>query len=130
MTIDAGELYPIVEAIVRRIAVRVKDTLTELRPEVAADIYDRGVILTGGGAFEVLGPMVPQVAAGVVKALAVSSDRRNPALPEVPTFSLPGWALAKASASFSVAKRELAATNTPMSKKPSVATGAKSFTGS
>ena len=50
MTIDAGELYPIVEAIVRRIAVRVKDTLTELRPEVAADIYDRGVILTGGGA--------------------------------------------------------------------------------
>ena len=30
--------------------LRVKDTLTELRPEVAADIYDRGVILTGGGA--------------------------------------------------------------------------------
>ena len=34
----------------RRIAGLVKDTLTELRPEVAADIYDRGVILTGGGA--------------------------------------------------------------------------------
>jgi len=48
--ITAGEVYPIVEAIVRRIAIRVKDTLTELRPEVAADIYDRGVILTGGGA--------------------------------------------------------------------------------
>lgn len=48
--ITAGEIYPIVEAIVRRIATRVKDTLTELRPEVAADIYDRGVILTGGGA--------------------------------------------------------------------------------
>lgn len=48
--IDAGEVYPIVEAIVRKIAQRVKDTLTELRPEVAADIYDRGVILTGGGA--------------------------------------------------------------------------------
>ncbi len=48
--ITAGEVYPIVESIVRRIAVRVKDTLTELRPEVAADIYDRGVILTGGGA--------------------------------------------------------------------------------
>jgi len=48
--ITAGEVYPIVEAVVRRIAVRVKDTLTELRPEVAADIYDRGVILTGGGA--------------------------------------------------------------------------------
>src|SRR5204863_6631795 len=48
--VDAGEIFPIVEGIVRRIALRVKDTLTELRPEVAADIYDRGVILTGGGA--------------------------------------------------------------------------------
>ena len=48
--ITAGEVYPIVEAIVRKIAIRVKDTLTELSPEVAADIYDRGVILTGGGA--------------------------------------------------------------------------------
>ena len=36
-------------------------------------------------AFEILGPMLPQVQAGVVKALAVSSDRRNPALPAVPT---------------------------------------------
>jgi rod shape-determining protein MreB len=48
--VTSGEVYAIVEAIVRRIAIRVKDTLTELRPEVAADIYDRGVILTGGGA--------------------------------------------------------------------------------
>ncbi len=48
--VDAGEVFPIVEAIVRRIAERVRDTLTELRPEVAADIYDRGVIITGGGA--------------------------------------------------------------------------------
>ncbi|MBK7391938.1 MAG: rod shape-determining protein [Chloracidobacterium sp.] len=48
--ITSGEIYPIVEGIVRRIALRVKDTLTELQPEVAADIYDRGVILTGGGA--------------------------------------------------------------------------------
>ncbi|HXF43019.1 MAG TPA: rod shape-determining protein [Pyrinomonadaceae bacterium] len=48
--ITAGELYPVVENVVRRVAILVKDTLTELRPEVAADIYDRGVILTGGGA--------------------------------------------------------------------------------
>lgn len=48
--ITSGEVYPIVEGIVRRIAERIKDSLTELRPEVAADIYDRGVILTGGGA--------------------------------------------------------------------------------
>jgi len=48
--VTTGEVYPVVEAVVRRIAALVKDTLTELRPEVAADIYDRGVILTGGGA--------------------------------------------------------------------------------
>lgn len=48
--VTAGEVYPIVEGIVRRIAANVSDTLTELRPEVAADVYDRGVILTGGGA--------------------------------------------------------------------------------
>ncbi len=48
--ITSGEIFPIVESMVRRVALRVKDTLTELRPEVAADIYDRGVILTGGGA--------------------------------------------------------------------------------
>ncbi len=48
--ITIGELYPIVESIVRRTAQIVSDTLTELRPEIAADIYDRGIILTGGGA--------------------------------------------------------------------------------
>ena len=48
--ITIGEVYPVVENIVRRVAQIVSDTLTELRPEVAADIYDRGIILTGGGA--------------------------------------------------------------------------------
>jgi tripartite-type tricarboxylate transporter receptor subunit TctC len=36
-------------------------------------------------AFEIAGPMVPQVQAGAVKALAVTSDKPNPALPGVPT---------------------------------------------
>lgn len=48
--ITVGELYPVVEAIVRRIALIISDTLTELQPEVAADIHDRGILLTGGGA--------------------------------------------------------------------------------
>jgi tripartite-type tricarboxylate transporter receptor subunit TctC len=43
-------------------------------------------------AFEIVGPMVPQVSAGVVKILAVSSARRNPALPEVPTVQQAGVA--------------------------------------
>lgn len=50
VTVTAGEIYPIVEDIVRRIAQVIQDTLTELRPEIAADIYDRGILLTGGGA--------------------------------------------------------------------------------
>jgi len=48
--ITIGEIYPVVEGIVRRVAQVVADTLTELQPEVAADIYDRGILLTGGGA--------------------------------------------------------------------------------
>ncbi len=48
--VTAGEVYPIVEEIVQKIARVVQDTLTELRPEIAADIYDRGILLTGGGA--------------------------------------------------------------------------------
>jgi tripartite-type tricarboxylate transporter receptor subunit TctC len=43
-------------------------------------------------AFEVLGPMVAQVQAGAVRALAVSSAQRNPALPEVPTVQQAGVA--------------------------------------
>jgi tripartite-type tricarboxylate transporter receptor subunit TctC len=43
-------------------------------------------------AFEIAGPMVPQVQAGAVKVLAVSSDKRNPALPDAPTVQQAGVA--------------------------------------
>ncbi len=43
-------------------------------------------------AFEVGGPMLPQVSAGVVRALAVASAQRNPALPAVPTVQQAGVA--------------------------------------
>ena len=33
-----------------KIVEGISETLTELPPEVAADIYDRGIVLTGGGA--------------------------------------------------------------------------------
>lgn len=36
-------------------------------------------------AFEILGPTLGQIAGGAVRALAVTGDQRNPALPEVPT---------------------------------------------
>jgi rod shape-determining protein MreB len=48
--ITVGEIYPVIEEIVRRMALLISDILTELRPEVAADIHDRGILLTGGGA--------------------------------------------------------------------------------
>jgi tripartite-type tricarboxylate transporter receptor subunit TctC len=48
-------------------------------------------------AFEVVGPMVSQVSAGAVKALAVSSNQRTLALPDVPTVQqagVPGYNVA------------------------------------
>jgi tripartite-type tricarboxylate transporter receptor subunit TctC len=43
-------------------------------------------------AFEIAGPMVPQVQAGAVKALAVTSQRPNPSFPQVPTVQQQGIA--------------------------------------
>ena len=43
-------------------------------------------------AVEILGPLLPQVQGGAVRVLAVSSGRRNPALPEVPTVIQSGVA--------------------------------------
>lgn len=48
--ITVGELYPVAHFVVRKIAEVVRETLTDLPPEVAADVYDRGITLTGGGA--------------------------------------------------------------------------------
>ena len=48
--ITAGELYPVVLQVVRKIVEVLNTTLTELSPEVGGDIYERGIILTGGGA--------------------------------------------------------------------------------
>lgn len=48
--ISAGEIYPVAQEVVRRIVEGISSTLGELAPEVAGDIYDRGIILTGGGA--------------------------------------------------------------------------------
>jgi rod shape-determining protein MreB len=48
--ITAGEVYTITQPIIRRIAEEVRTLLADLSPEVAGDIYDRGLIMTGGGA--------------------------------------------------------------------------------
>lgn len=48
--VTAAEVYAVTLPIIRRIADGVSLMLTELAPEVAGDIYERGLILTGGGA--------------------------------------------------------------------------------
>jgi rod shape-determining protein MreB and related proteins len=48
--ITAGEIFPVAQHVVHKIVESVGTTLTELPPEVAGDIYERGIILTGGGA--------------------------------------------------------------------------------
>ncbi|HEX2269507.1 MAG TPA: rod shape-determining protein [Pyrinomonadaceae bacterium] len=48
--VSAAEVHAITMPIIRRIAEEVRTMLTELAPEVAGDVYTRGVILTGGGA--------------------------------------------------------------------------------
>ncbi len=46
-------------------------------------------------AFEMLAPVVPQAKSGAVRILAVASERRNPAFPDIPTVAesgVPGYA--------------------------------------
>src|SRR6266850_1227032 len=50
LEISAGEVYPVAHEVVRKIVDIISTTLTELPAEVAGDIYDRGIIMTGGGA--------------------------------------------------------------------------------
>ncbi len=48
--VSVAEVYSVTLPIIRRIADEVRSTLSELPAEVAGDIHDRGLILTGGGA--------------------------------------------------------------------------------
>jgi len=48
--ISAGEIYPVVHELIRKIEEIISKALTEIPAEVAGDIYARGIILTGGGA--------------------------------------------------------------------------------
>jgi rod shape-determining protein MreB len=47
--VSAEEVYGVTQNVVRKIADAVRETLADLPPEVAADLHDRGLILTGGG---------------------------------------------------------------------------------
>lgn len=47
--VTAEEVYGVTQAVMRKIAEAVRETLADLPAEVAADLHDRGLILTGGG---------------------------------------------------------------------------------
>lgn len=47
--ITAGEIYPVAQEVVRKIVDGITKSLTELPPEVAGDVYERGITLIGGG---------------------------------------------------------------------------------
>ncbi len=48
--VTSAEICVAAESVISRVSRVVQRALGELQPEVAADIYDRGLILTGGGA--------------------------------------------------------------------------------
>jgi rod shape-determining protein MreB len=51
-TIDVSgeDVAKAVQEVVQAIIEAIKDTLEETSPEIAADVIDRGIVLTGGGA--------------------------------------------------------------------------------
>jgi rod shape-determining protein MreB len=50
INVTAEEIYAVAQPVLHKIVGAVRNALAELPPEVAADIYDRGLIVTGGGA--------------------------------------------------------------------------------
>ncbi|GAC1446110.1 MAG: rod shape-determining protein [Pyrinomonadaceae bacterium] len=48
--LTAEEIYEVAQPVVQRITEFVRASLAELPPEVSADVFERGFILTGGGA--------------------------------------------------------------------------------
>ena len=48
--IDAEDVAKAIQEVVQNIIVAIKETLEETSPEIAADVIDHGIVLTGGGA--------------------------------------------------------------------------------
>lgn len=48
--IEAGDVAEAIQDVVQDIIVAIKETLEQTSPEIAADVIDHGIVLTGGGA--------------------------------------------------------------------------------
>ena len=48
--VNAVDVAEAIQEVVQDIIVAIKETLEETSPEIAADVIDHGIVLTGGGA--------------------------------------------------------------------------------
>ena len=75
ITIDATEIYEAIKEVVANIIQIVKETLEETPPEISADVIDRGIVLTGGGAM--LNGLTEAISAAVDVPVFVANDPLN-----------------------------------------------------
>jgi len=73
--VTSDEVCVAAQSVAQRIARVVQRGLVELSPEVAADIYDRGLMLTGGGAL--LEGMAPFLQSETRLSAHISEDPRH-----------------------------------------------------
>ena len=50
ITLSSGEVHEALTDTLKALVLAVRDALERVPPELSADIYDRGIVLTGGGA--------------------------------------------------------------------------------
>ena len=75
ITIDATEIYEAIKEVVANIIQIVKETLEETPPEISADVIDRGIVLTGGGAM--LNGLTEAISDAVDVPVFVANDPLN-----------------------------------------------------
>lgn len=75
ITIDATEIYEAIKEVVANIIQIVKETLEETPPEISADVIDRGIVLTGGGA--ILNGLTEAISDAVDVPVFVANDPLN-----------------------------------------------------
>jgi len=75
ITIDAVEISKAIQEVVSDIIDIVKETLEDTPPEISADVIDRGIVLTGGGAL--LNGLAEAISDAVDVPVFVANDPLN-----------------------------------------------------
>ena len=75
ITIDATEIHEAIADVVNSIITIVKETLEKTPPEISADVIDRGIVLTGGGAL--LNGLAEAISDAVDVPVFVANDPLN-----------------------------------------------------